>query len=137
VKSPPTGRYQLQVVYAEQDIASDPDLTGLFVWKSSPITVQVTNRTAGSKQRFYPWPVIGLFFLLAVGFRIAELWRRRSDSDAPSAPAKWWSWRDLVAFALLVALAAGWILELRSLEAAIADVRPDREADWSMEMIKD
>lgn len=133
VKSPPSGRYQLQVVYAEQEIAADSDLTGLIVWQSTPVAVQVTNRTLAGEQRFYPWPILGAFFVLASGYGVAAF-RRRSGAS-PAAPARWWNGRDVVALTLFVALAAGWIVELRRLELAIDNVRPDREAIWSMEVV--
>jgi hypothetical protein len=137
VKSPPPGRYQLQVVYAEQEIAGDPDLAGLIVWQSQPVKVQVTNRTPAAYQaRLYPWPILGMFVLLAIAFRVVDVWRRSRPGSPPSSLSRWWNWRDAVALALLAGLATGWIVELRLLENAISDVRPDREADWSMEIVR-
>jgi hypothetical protein len=134
VKSPPSGKYQLQVVYSEQEIAAESDLTGLIVWTSQPVPVEVTNRTRADEAQFSALPLVGILAIGGVAFAIVGIRQRRGDADT-MVRSRLLNWRDAVALVLLVALTAGWIIDTQRLFGAIEERRPDREADWSMKVI--
>lgn len=135
VKLPPSGKYQLQVIYSEQEIAAEPDLTGLIVWQSKLIEVDVTNRTIANEQQF---SVVPLVSILAIGGGVlaVSILRQGSQDSVQGMRSRWFLyWRDILATILLAALTAGWVINTRGLFAEIERLRPDREADWSMQLI--
>lgn len=132
VKSPPTGRYQLQVIYAGQEIADEPDLTGLIHWQSKPIHVFVENQTAALEQRFSAIPLLGILLCGVVVFVLAAVVRRRIRAVA-AEPRQWWlQGRDYVALTLLVAATLGWLVDAHLLSREIERLRPDQQAQWSL-----
>jgi hypothetical protein len=132
VKSPPSGRYQLQAIYAGQEIADEPDLTGLIVWQSQPIDVLVENQTAAVEQRFSAVPLLGVLICGVVVFVAAAVVRRRNRPIA-AEQRKWWRHgRDYVAMTLLVAATLGWLVDAHLLSREIERLRPDQQAQWSL-----
>lgn len=136
VKSPPSGRYQLQVIYAEQEIATVPDVDGLIVWKSKPITVQIENQTGSHEQRFSTVPLISILVVGFIAFWILQLRRTSVVTDVEHSARPLWNGRDLVALVCIIGLTIGWIVETRSLRATIDAMRPDRDANWSIKVIQ-
>jgi hypothetical protein len=135
VAPPSSGRYQLQLVHAVShgdDIADEPDLTGLIVLKSEPINVIVTRP-----------PLVGTISVvpLLVILGIAGLWSglgivrrlRRKPGDASSSVAPF-SWRDAVAFVLVAGLAVGWWCDSRYLAGQVRASQRDQDADWTMRL---
>lgn len=127
VSPPPSGRYQLQLVHAELDIAGEEDLTSLIVWKSQPMWVDVVNREADQ----FDLTLIraGLVMALAIGVLLVSRCFASQRTGEETGIAPWW---DLAACVLIVALAAGWWIDAHQLRTGIAQLTPHTESDWTI-----
>ena len=132
VAPPPSGRYQMEVIYSEQVIADDANLDGLIVWKSDPIAVIVDN------PRYPPFqisalPLLGMFGLFTAGSLIVRIrQRRRAVPGAGLAP--FLSRRDGIVMCLVLALLVGWSLDVGWLNLQISRAQADSGGRWTIKL---
>ena len=129
VSLPPSGRYQLQVVYSEEEIAAEPDLAGLIVWRSQPLPVIVENRTPQFKNRFSAVPLLAV---LVIGLVVVVVVKRRKVVADGTAPAAGLNLRDVVAISLLIGLSTGCLVDSQLQQREIRRVRPDAHTQWTL-----
>lgn len=122
VHLPASGKYQLQLIYAEEEIASEPDLEGLIVWRSKPLPVIVENLTPEFENRFSAVPLLAV---LVIGL-IVVLQSRTSKSGAGL------NVRDWIALTLLIGIALGWLIDSQLQQREIRNVRPDAKTQWTI-----
>jgi|GEM_PF-3833282 len=132
VKLPPSGRYQLQVVYAEQEIASEPELSGLAVWRSRKLPVIVENFTAQHAERVTSIPLFAILCIAGLIAMLAAIRSRRIVDATRIVQRGGLNLRDFIALSLLIILAGLWTLSSRQWSATIERLRPDRDTEWLM-----
>ena len=136
VSPPSSGLYQLQVIYAEQEIAEEPDVDGLIVWQSNPLTVQVENQMRDNEQRISLAPLISMLALLVAAHRAFERWRESRAPREQFSAQPWFNWRDLVAVVVLIGLIYGYFTNMHELNALVERNRPWDKADWTMKIVE-
>jgi hypothetical protein len=135
VSPPRSGRYQLQVICSEQEIADTPDMDGLIVWRSKPIWVNVRNNLPAGGTRFSLIPLIVLFGIGTLGHWIYENrpWQRGTADKV--TPCHRVNSRDVVAMIVVGYMIYIWPSNLQSIYDGIERARPYDEASWKMESI--
>jgi len=134
VKPPASGRYMLQVVHSDSYIVDEPNLVGMIVWSSEPVAVIVRNHGVAS----YPVSAIPLAWIVGIGGLIAaaiQIRRRRTNGPDGKPPSfQLPGWRTILPLCLIVILIAGWLIDSYLLRAKISRIRPDRDAEWTMQL---
>ena len=145
VSATPSGRYYLQAFFHSREyIARERDLTGLVVAQSDPIPVTVINR-ANLKSEWFPARVRPIVAILAA----AALWAaiscwlgpaRRGFPGRETVRLSIWQImrlllsRDIAWATLIVGIAFFYWQDLTSLDARLAHLKPDADADWSIRL---
>ena len=122
-----SGKYQLQLVYHnELSIADEPDLSGLIVTKSEPISVlvHVPAKNAGLAP--------GLQVMLAILAASAVLTLATVIGNRWQTPRTLLSRRDILWNLLLIAVAFGVWFDDRYWTDKLASQSPDAKASWSI-----
>jgi hypothetical protein len=142
VKPPPPGHYNLQVVHSlDAEIADDPDLTGLIVFRSQPFEVVVTPSPPGNRT----FSAVPLLALLCAGwlavFGLLLIRRKGGSADKPEQPHSTDAGsgarvtrRDLHGLTVLTLLAIAWQIDSTQLKADIRELQFDEIADWSIHL---
>ncbi len=131
VKAPPSGRYQLQVIYAEQEIADQPNLDGLILWKSRPIDVMVDTQEPAEMQRISAMPLLAVLLGGVIIFATASVIRRRQRTQVEGSARRRYA-KDYVAITLLILATVGWVIDGQRLKRVIERLRPDQTAQWTL-----
>ena len=132
VAPPPTGRYQLHVVFSDSHIADEENLEAYTLCRSDPLDVWVENRAKPPRVVFSVYPVFMLLLLAAAAVGYSLVQRLRREADQPQPLHRIVDWRALIAITLAFFLAGGWLLDVRKLAAEIDRFRPHDQADWSI-----
>lgn len=127
VGPPPTGRYQLQLFHSNGDISDEYDTTGLIVWKSEPVWVDVVNHDEATFDATLIR--LGVTMLLALGALGIGYWFTPRSAESDSRPIPW---IDMAFCALVVGLSIGWWFDGRHLRDYLARLQPDAEKNWTM-----
>jgi hypothetical protein len=135
VSPPRSGIYQLQVIHSNEDIAHEPDLDGLIVWSSEPMSVGVGNFTWPESRGFSILPLGSVLILITVVFGISawRLFLRRRISR--QVTSQFFTWRDGFALVIVTLLMVSWQYDRRQSSRQIYGVVPDVNAAWSMRQL--
>lgn len=129
---PPTGRYQLHVVFSDSYIADEDNFDGYTLCRSEPLPVMVENRVQPARRSFAVYPVFVLLALAAIAVGVSFIQRLRRQADRPEPLRRLIDWRAVVALAVGFMLAWGWLCNVHDLADEIDRFRPHDEADWSI-----
>lgn len=131
---PKSGHYTLQLTYSAAEIANESDLTGLIVWRSTPITVLVENDDEKKRQRAMipPLVVLTITSVAWVVVTVNWIWARAQSS---SARRTWKTrWRDGFALVLVLSLSLGWLLNIQQLRKKLHELEPHAKTNWTMRL---
>lgn len=133
IKPPPPGKYQLQLVHSPHDIAGEPNLDGLIVLKSEPIDVIVEwpDGVEWDHSMLPPIAVLGIVSVACLALATRCLLKAQRAAGRIASLIRR---RDVLWLAVVVALAAGWLVDNRYLAFEIARLTPDQEANWTMRL---
>lgn len=128
VRSPPSGKYSLVLVHAEEPIASDRNMTGRIVWQSKPVPVIVENLSLSSKWVSARLPFAILVATLIVGC-VAVVRRYFWPSVRPLLNR-----RDWFALTIVALLAAGWCGGVFLMKLHLEKSEIDFQGSWTMRL---
>jgi hypothetical protein len=131
VKEPPPGKYKLQVFFNTDDIAGDAGLASLIVFASEPLDVLVSS--SGSSEGRTAIPLLVLLYAALLGTSVAIVIRRWRKSPQTTMKALV-TWRDALAWTVLIALAIAWHSDARRLGDQIHRLPFDEDADWTWKL---
>ena len=129
---PPTGRYQLHVIFSNHYIAGADNFDGYTICQSEPLAVIVENRVPPPRAYSAVYPVFILLALGAVAVCVSFFQRLRGQIEKAEPWQKYVEWRAIAALAIGCLLACGWLYDVRGLSAEIERLRPHDDADWSL-----
>lgn len=78
-----------------------------------------------------PIAVLGTVGTVVVWLAVRRVWRTRRGGEKVARTIRWRDWIWLV---LVVALAAGWLVDNRYRVREIQRLTPDQEANWTMRL---
>jgi len=128
VKPPPSGRYTLELVHAEERIVGERNLAGKHVWKSEPVQVIVHNYQETSKWVAIIPPCAILVAALLTGLLALVSGYRTAR--------RWFQLRDWLALTTVALLAFVWSIDIFYMKHVIAQNTSDRHAAWTMELVQ-
>jgi hypothetical protein len=135
---PRSGKYRLQAIHHQHEhIAGEPNLAGLIVTKSEPLTVFVNaSETSNSTQVVAALPqVLAAVAACAMLLTFVLTGKAQRHAGPAAATRKDPSRRivfDIVWCALVLAIALAWGLDQRHQAFLRTSLRPDAEANWSI-----
>jgi len=141
VQPPAPGKYQLQVVHSEGYIADEPNLEGLIVLTSEPVTVLVEKPLlVGQEISVIPLlGILGFGAVVAVAAGIRGVLRQRCSSNSTAETprrkiVRAVRWRDMLALGLVTGLALAWLFDIQRLALDIQANQLDQDANWSIRL---
>jgi hypothetical protein len=142
VKPSPSGQYKLQVIHTPDtvDIADEPDLTGLIVFKSDPIEVIVTQPPQ-PRRAFATIPLLAVLSSIWLAAVAAVFLRRNPPPAEAVQQLRLSGWprllakrRDLLALTLITLLVIAWQIDITRLNSSIRAHQRDQDANWTMRL---